>query len=105
MITLIGSLAGLLTTACWLPQMVKTMRLGAADEFAWPYLGMLTVGLSAWIAYGFLRHDPPIYICNVVTFALVLVVAAVKVRAERARALECATVTEVAALVAEGAEG
>lgn len=101
MITLIGSLAGTLTTVCWLPQMLKTMRLGTADDFAWPYLGMLLTGLVAWTAYGFLRNDPPIYVCNIITGAFVLVIFAVKLRAHRRRA-ELAD--EVAALVVEGVD-
>jgi MtN3 and saliva related transmembrane protein len=97
-VTLIGSLAGALTTACWLPQMIKTLRLGTADDFAWPYLSMLMVGLVAWTAYGLLRHDPPIYLCNIITGMLVLVVVLTKVRSERRRA---EVAEEVAALVTE----
>jgi len=84
-VTLIGSLGATLTTVCWLPQVIKTMRLGTADDFAWPYLAMLTVGLATWIGYGFLLHSPPVYICNIVTLGLVLMVGTVKVRAHRRR--------------------
>jgi MtN3 and saliva related transmembrane protein len=101
-VTLIGSLAAVLTTVCWLPQVVKTMRLGTADDFAWPYLGMLTVGLVAWTTYGFLRHDPPIYLCNIATGLLVITVVAVKRRADRVRVEEA---DEVARIVIERIEG
>jgi MtN3 and saliva related transmembrane protein len=84
-VTLIGSIAGALTTACWLPQVVKTTKLGEADEFAWPYLVMLLVGLSAWIAYGILRSDVPIFLCNCVTLGFVVLMATVKVRGGRRR--------------------
>lgn len=96
MVTAIGLVGGFLTTACWLPQVIKTIRLGTADDFAWPYLSMLLVGVAAWAAYGFGRHDPPIYLCNIVTGLLVLMVAAMKLHAERSRATEAA---EVAALI------
>jgi MtN3 and saliva related transmembrane protein len=92
-VTLIGSLAGLLTTACWLPQARKTLRLGTADDFAWPYLAMLTVGLATWIGYGFLLHSPPVYICNIVTLGLVLMVGTVKVQAHHRRLTREAAVT------------
>jgi MtN3 and saliva related transmembrane protein len=81
MVTLIGSLAAVLTTACWLPQVVRTVRLGEAHDFAWPYLTMLLAGVAAWTAYGVARSDPPIYLCNSITGALVLVVTFVKLRA------------------------
>lgn len=86
MVTLIGSLAGALTTACWLPQLVKSARLGDADEFAWPYLAMLFVGLAAWTTYGILRSDLPIWLCNAITTVFVVMVAVIKVRGERAAA-------------------
>ena len=31
-------LAGALTTAAWVPQLVRTGRTGSADELSWPYL-------------------------------------------------------------------
>jgi MtN3 and saliva related transmembrane protein len=94
-VTLIGSIAALLTTACWLPQVIKTLRLGTADDFAWSYLSMLLVGVAAWAAYGFGRHDPPIYLCNIITGLLVLMVAGMKLHSERARVTRA---DEVAAL-------
>jgi MtN3 and saliva related transmembrane protein len=99
--TLIGSLAAVLTTACWLPQVVKSVRLGTADDFAWPYLAMLVAGVVAWTAYGVLRSAPPIYLCNSITGLFVVVVVAVKVRSVRQRAR---LADEVAMLVTEGIE-
>jgi MtN3 and saliva related transmembrane protein len=82
-VTVIGLLAGLLTTACWLPQVVKTTRLGDADEFAWPYLGMLLAGLTGWAVYGIFRGDVPLALYNCLTLVLVLIVTSVKVRGTR----------------------
>lgn len=101
MATFIGSLAAVLTTACWLPQVVKSMRLGTADEFAWPYLGMLMVGIAAWTAYGLMRSAPPIYLCNAITGCLVVGVVVVKARSERRRTREA---DEVARIVTESLE-
>ncbi len=102
MITLIGSLAAVLTTACWLPQVLKTLRLGTADDFAWPYLGMLVAGLVCWTIYGFARHDPPLYLCNIVTGVLVAMVVSIKWRSVRRRA---EVAREIADIVTEGIEG
>ena len=101
MATLIGSSAAVLTTACWLPQVVKSMRLGTADDFAWPYLAMLVAGVAAWTAYGFLRSAPPIYLCNSITGLFVVFVVGVKVRPVRHRAR---LAEEVAMLVIDGIE-
>jgi MtN3 and saliva related transmembrane protein len=97
-VTLIGSLAATGTTACWLPQIVKTFRLGTADDFAWPYLGMLMFGLVAWTVYGLFRHDPPLYVCNIITAILVAGVVVIKVRSEQARRH---LANEVAAIVSD----
>jgi MtN3 and saliva related transmembrane protein len=94
-------LAALLTTACWLPQVVKSVRLGTADDFAWPYLAMLVAGVVAWTAYGVLRSAPPIYLCNSITGVFVVAVVAVKVRSVRQRAR---LAEEVAMLVTDGIE-
>jgi MtN3 and saliva related transmembrane protein len=85
-VTLIGSLAAALTTACWIPQVVKLFRLGDADEFAWPYLAMLIAGLTSWLVYGLFRHDLPLILCNALTGVLVVFVVVVKVRGMRAHA-------------------
>lgn len=83
MVTLLGSLAAVLTTACWLPQVFKTVRMGEAHDFAWGYLAMLLAGVSAWTIYGALRSDPPIYLCNSITGLLVLLLLGVKLRSTR----------------------
>jgi MtN3 and saliva related transmembrane protein len=85
-VTLIGSLAAVLTTACWVPQVVKLSRLGDADEFAWPYLAMLMAGLTSWLVYGLFRRDLPLILCNAITGVLVVFVVVVKVRGVRAHA-------------------
>jgi MtN3 and saliva related transmembrane protein len=82
-VTLIGSLAAVLTTVCWLPQVIKTVRQREAHDFSWTYLVMLLVGISGWATYGILRHDLPITLCNGVTGLLVLMVAAVKAHGGR----------------------
>ena len=76
--TAIGLVGGFLTTACWLPQIVKTVRLGHADEFAWLYLVMLVLGLTGWAVYGIARDDLPIALYNVVSWVLVMVVIVIK---------------------------
>ncbi len=92
MTTLIGSLAALLTAACWVPQLARTLRRGTADDFAWPYLTMMMSGVGLWCLYGIVRSDPPIYLCNGFVLASILVVVAVKVRSRQV-AIEGLTVT------------
>lgn len=82
MITLIGSVAAVLTTLCWLPQVIKTTRTREAGDFHWLYLAMLGIGIAAWFTYGVLQDDAPIYLANGITLCLVGVIAIVKARQE-----------------------
>ncbi|HYC90307.1 MAG TPA: SemiSWEET transporter [Thermoanaerobaculia bacterium] len=81
-ITVIGSLSAIGTTAAWLPQVVRTWRTRAAEDFSWSYLALFSSGVAGWIVYGFLRKDFVVIAANVVTLLLVLTVLFVKIREE-----------------------
>jgi MtN3 and saliva related transmembrane protein len=80
MIDFFGSAAALLTAVCWIPQVMRTLRHGKTEHFAWPYLALLSTGVAFWCIYGILRDAPPIYACNGFVLAMVLVVGLVKLR-------------------------
>lgn len=73
-----GLIAGVLTTACWLPQMLKSWRSRSTRDFSWLYLIVLTTGVSMWAIYGILRQDPAVIIANVVTVAFLLFLVVIK---------------------------
>lgn len=81
--TIVGSLAAIGTTAAWLPQVIKTLRTGRADDFSRGYLALFAAGVAFWLFYGILRHDPVIIAANTATLALVFVIVAVKVRSRK----------------------
>lgn len=78
--TFIGTIAAIGTTACWLPQMLKTIRTCSARDFSWLYLFMLITGIVCWVVYGILRRDAVVLGANAVTLLFVLTVAIVKLR-------------------------
>ena len=67
----LGLLAGALTTAAWLPQLLRTWRRRSAGDLSWFYLVTFGTGVGGWLAYGLLTGDPAILLTNVVTLALV----------------------------------
>jgi MtN3 and saliva related transmembrane protein len=79
-VVVVGTLAAVLTTGCWVPQMARTLRTRSAEDFSWPYLFLLFFGLGGWFAYGLLKSAPPIYLANGLTLVFVLVVMVVKGR-------------------------
>jgi MtN3 and saliva related transmembrane protein len=76
----VGIIAAVMTTACWGPQLFRTLRRGTADDFAWVYLTMLTVGVFCWTLYGALKRDPVIWVANAIVTTSALIVVVVKLR-------------------------
>lgn len=71
MIVALGLLAGLLTTAAWLPQLARTWRSGRADDISWAYLLVFGSGVATWLAYGVVDDQPAVVIANAATLVLV----------------------------------
>ena len=67
----LGLVAGVLTTAAWLPQIARTWRSRSADDLSWPYLLVFSTGVSLWLLYGVLSDDVPVLVANAVTIVLV----------------------------------
>jgi MtN3 and saliva related transmembrane protein len=76
--TVMGLVAGVLTTACWLPQLVRSWRTRSTRDFSWLYLIVLTVGVSLWAVYGILRADVVIMLANLVTVCFLLFLLVMK---------------------------
>jgi MtN3 and saliva related transmembrane protein len=90
-ITLIGFLAGGLTTASFLPQVVKTARSRSARDLSEAMLVVFLAGLVLWTVYGVQVGSAPIVVANVITIGLVGAILAMKVRFSRR---ECACTLE-----------
>jgi len=78
MITLLGFVAGALTTVSFVPQAVKTWRSRHCDDLSWGMLVLFAAGVGTWLAYGLMTSNLPIIAANAVTLALVLFIAGMK---------------------------
>jgi MtN3 and saliva related transmembrane protein len=78
-----GLLAGLLTTAAWLPQIARTWRSRSADDLSWPYLLVFCTGVTLWLVYGVLSVDVPLLVANGVTMIFVRLLLVLKCRTSR----------------------
>lgn len=88
----IGYLAGLLTTAALLPQLVRNWRLRSAAQISWAYLAAFAAGVALWFVYGAIRADVALMTTNAVTFALVLSLVYLKAtRSDDVETIECAS--------------
>ncbi len=76
----LGLVAGMLTTAAWLPQIARTWRSRSADDLSWPYLLVFSSGVALWLLYGVLADDVPVLAANAVTIVLVGLLLGLKSR-------------------------
>ena len=65
-----GYFAAILTTAAFLPQLIKTLRTKRAEDVSLITLIMFISGVLSWIIYGYKISSIPILIANLITFIL-----------------------------------
>jgi MtN3 and saliva related transmembrane protein len=90
--TLIGFIAGGLTTISFIPQVLKTARTRSAHDLSGPMLLAFLIGLALWAFYGLQVGSIPIIAANVITIGLVGAILVMKVRF-KGRERECTTET------------
>jgi MtN3 and saliva related transmembrane protein len=76
----IGALGAILTTVCWLPQAIKIIRDRDTRALSLPTNLAFTVGIFLWLVYGAALVDWPLIVSSAVTFALMAVIVALKLR-------------------------
>ena len=79
-ITLLGILAGVLTTVSFAPQVIKSWRTRHTRDVSLGMFCILCLGLALWIVYGVLLKDLPLILANGVTLALAASILALKIR-------------------------
>ena len=74
-----GYFAAILTTAAFLPQLIKTLNTKKADDVSLITLIMFICGVGSWIIYGYKISSSPILIANIITFILNLLILISKI--------------------------
>ena len=74
-----GYFAAILTTAAFLPQLIKTLKTKKAEDVSLITLIMFICGVGSWIIYGYEISSSPILIANIITFILNLFILISKV--------------------------
>jgi len=67
---IIGTLAGIFTTAAILPQITKAIKTKDVKGISPFFLLVLITGVGLWTVYGILKNDWPIIITNGVSVLL-----------------------------------
>jgi MtN3 and saliva related transmembrane protein len=78
--TALGTVAGILTTAAFVPQVLKTWRSRSARDISAVMFIAFSVGVALWIVYGALVRSAPVVVANSVTLVLALAVLGMKAK-------------------------
>lgn len=76
----IGYIAGVLTTFCYIPQIIRVFRLKSAKEISLLFTILLLVGVVVWLVYGILLSLVPIIFWNSIGVVIVVALLYAKVK-------------------------
>ncbi|MFT0862274.1 SemiSWEET family sugar transporter [Ancylobacter sp. G4_0304] len=79
-VELLGGVAALLTTLCWLPQAIKILRTRETRDLSLVAYGAFAAGVALWLVYGVLIGSIPVIAANAVTFLLLSGILLLKLR-------------------------
>lgn len=74
LVTLLGLVAGSLTTIAFLPQLLKTWKSRSAADISGVMLITFCLGLLLWLIYGLLIQSLPVILANGITLVLASII-------------------------------
>jgi MtN3 and saliva related transmembrane protein len=78
-IDVIGTIAAILTTGSFVPQVLHTLRTRDVSGISLGMYSAFTCGVALWLVYGVMVMSWPIIIANIITVSLASVVLALKI--------------------------
>jgi MtN3 and saliva related transmembrane protein len=79
-LTTLGLIAGTLTTAAFVPQLVKVWKSRSTKDISLLMYIVICTGILLWLIYGLLIFDLPIIVANAITFMIALAILILKIR-------------------------
>jgi MtN3 and saliva related transmembrane protein len=80
LIDTVGFAAGTLTTAAFVPQVLKSWQTRDLSGVSLRMYSLFTLGVALWLAYGLMVVSWPVIVCNAITLVLAGGVLALKLR-------------------------
>lgn len=77
---LIGSVAGILTTVAYVPQVIKVWRHKNTTSLSLIMYIMLTTGIGLWTVYGVYIDSPSLIWANGICFIMALYILLMKIK-------------------------
>lgn len=82
----IGSLAAILTTASFLPQVKTTLTTRDTSGLSLTMYVCFTIGIFLWMIYGIALRDMPIFLANFITLISASLILSVLISNTKAKA-------------------
>lgn len=77
-VDIIGTVAAILTTASFVPQVWLTFKTRNVSGVSLGMYSAFTVGVALWLVYGLLMGAWPIVVANAITLALAIAILVMK---------------------------
>ena len=77
---MIGTIAAVLTTFAFLPQVIKVIKTKNTESIALGMYLMQVLGIALWLAHGLVIQDLPLILANSVSFILSGIILVYKIR-------------------------
>jgi MtN3 and saliva related transmembrane protein len=79
-ITILGLTAGTITSAGFIPQLIKVIKTQHAGDVALLQPVILSIGIALWFVYGLAQHDIAIILANGFSLICNLILIGLKLR-------------------------
>lgn len=79
-VTILGFVAGALTTASFIPQLLKAWNTKSTTDISVIMYAWLIVGIALWIIYGIFRNSYPVILANAVTLVIAIAILILKLK-------------------------
>ncbi len=79
-ITIIGLIAGALTTASFFPQVLQIYRTKQTKDLSLSMFIILTIGIFLWLIYGILSKTLPVVMSNTIAFVFSSYIVIMKIK-------------------------
>ncbi len=77
---MLGLAAGTLTTAAFVPQLLKAWRSKSTGDLSWGMLVTFSTGVLLWLIYGVWIDSVPVILANAVTLLLQAGIVSLKIK-------------------------
>lgn len=77
---MIGSIAGILTTLAFVPQVIKVIKTKDTSSLSLGMYSMQVLGVFLWLIHGIVIKDMALLVANAITFMLALIILGYKLK-------------------------